>query len=171
MKKFLSLCVFVFLSANTALCFAFGPKIETVEQTLCMIKPTAVRESHMGPIIATIEKANLRIVALKMTKLSDTDAKSFYAELKDKPFFAELVSMMTSGPIVAMVVEGQNAIARTRELVGDTDPKKAKAGTIRKLFGKNISENAIHASDSAESAINEIPFFFNAREIYSGSYR
>ena len=165
MKKYLSL--FLIVLAQTANLFAFGPKPETQEQTFTMIKPTAVRENHIGAIIEMIEKANLRVVALKMTKLSETDAKSFYAVHRDKPFYPDLVKMMTSGPIVAMVVQGENAVSRLRELVGETDPKKAKSGTIRKAFGKDVSENAIHASDSIENAVNEIPFFFNSREIYS----
>ena len=150
--------------AQTA--FGFGPKPETVEQTLAIIKPTAVREGHIGAIIEKIENAKLRLSALKMTKLSRLDTESFYAEHKDKPFFAELVNMMSSGPIVVMVVEGQDAINRLRLLVGATDPNKASDNTIRKLFGKNITENAIHASDSAESAIQEIPFFFNPRDLF-----
>ncbi len=154
--------------AITSLCFGFGPKIETVEQTLCMIKPTAVKDGHIGQILSVFEKTDLRIAGLKMTRLSVDDAQSFYAQLKERPFFKDLVTMMTSGPIVAVVIEGKDAIARTRELIGETDPKKAKAGTIRKLFGKNITENAVHASDSAESAVNEIPFFFNARELFPG---
>lgn len=169
MKKTLCILATLLFCTHSFVCFAFGPKIQTVEQSLCMIKPTAVHDGHIGDIISMIEKADLQIVALKMTKLSDTDAKSFYAELKEKPFFPSLVSMMTSGPVVVMVVQGQNAISKIRDLIGETDPKKAKAGTIRKLFGKNITENAIHASDSPESAVNEIPFFFNARQIYSAS--
>ncbi len=161
------ICVFLFAGLlQTAACFGFGPKPETIEQSFAIIKPTAVREGHIGAIIEMIEKANLKINGLKMTKLSVIDAESFYAEHKGKPFFKELITMMTSGPIVAMVVEGQDAIARLRTLVGATDPNKAANDTIRKAFGKNITENAIHASDSAESAIREIPFFFNSREMF-----
>ena len=154
--------------AITSLCFGFGPKNQMVEQTLCMIKPTAVKDGHIGQILGMFEKTGLRIAGLKMTRLSVDDAQSFYAQLKDKPFFQDLIAMMSSGPIVAVVIEGTDAIARTRDLIGQTDPKKAKAGTIRQLFGKNMTENAVHASDSAESAVNEIPFFFNARELFPG---
>lgn len=162
MKKYLFLLLFV----QSTFCFALGPKPETVEQTFSMIKPEAVREGHIGDIIALIEKQKLRIAALKMTKLSENDAQSFYGEHKDKPFFNDLVKMITSGPIVVMVVEGQDAINRLRTLVGETNPEKAIIGTIRKLFGKNIQDNAIHASDSASAAVSEIPFFFNSREIF-----
>jgi nucleoside-diphosphate kinase len=165
MKQKLS-TLFIFALCLFQSACALGPKPGTTEQTLAIIKPTAVLEGHIGAIIDKIEKANLRLSALKMTKLSKLDAESFYAEHKDKPFFSELVAMMTSGPIVAMVVEGQDAIGRLRTLVGATDPKKAESNTIRGMYGKNITENACHASDSAESAIREIPFFFNSRELF-----
>src|SRR5260221_14671685 len=136
------------------------------EMTFSMIKPTAVKEGHIGGIIEVIEKSRLHIAGLKMVKLSKEEAENFYAEHKGKPFYGELVNMMSSGPIVAMVIEGENVVTRLRDIVGATDPKKANRGTIRQLFGKNVGENAIHASDSPASAITEIPFFFTTQEIY-----
>jgi nucleoside-diphosphate kinase len=133
-----------------------------------MIKPTAVKEHHIGGIIDMIEKANLSIGALKMQKISKEQAEAFYAEHQGKPFFAELVQMMSSGPVVLMVVEGDSAITKLREVVGSTDPKKAAPGTIRATFGKSVGENAIHASDSPQSATREIAFFF-AQDSVSGS--
>lgn len=131
------------------------------DQTFSMIKPTAVKEHHIGGIIDAIEKANLTIVALKMQTISKEQAEAFYGEHKGKPFYPELVQMMSSGPVVLMVVEGDNAVPALRKVVGSTDPKKADAGTIRATFGKSVGENAIHASDSPESAAREIAFFFN----------
>lgn len=151
MKKFLFLLV---LCAPVLCAPAYG------DQTFSMIKPTAVKEHHIGGIIDTIEKANLSIAALKMQTISQEQAEAFYAEHKGKPFYPELVKMMSSGPVVLMVVEGDNAVAALRKVVGSTDPKKADAGTIRALFGKSVGENAIHASDSPESAQREIQFFF-----------
>lgn len=135
------------------------------ERTFSMIKPTAVQEHHIGGIIDMIEKAHLSVVALKMQSLSKEQAEAFYAEHKGKPFYPELVKMMSSGPIVLMVIEGDNAVAHLREVVGSTDPKKATVGTIRATFGKSVGENAIHASDSKESAAREIGFFFSQEEI------
>ncbi len=130
------------------------------EETFSMIKPGAVQAHHIGEIIAMIEKQNLTLSNLKMEKLSEPQAEAFYAEHKGKPFYPELVKMMTSGPVVLMVVDGDNAVLRLREIVGSTDPSKAAPGTIRQAFGKSVGENAIHASDSAESAKREITFFF-----------
>ena len=156
MKKFIiSFCAFL-LSFSLASC----------EQTFSMIKPTAVKEHHIGGIIDCIEKANLSVVALKMHKLSYAQAEAFYAEHKDKPFYPELASMMSSGPVVLMVIEGDNAVLKLREAIGSTDPKKAAPGTIRALFGKSVTENAIHGSDSKASAEREIAFFFAKEELY-----
>jgi len=149
MKNFLlSLCAFLLCNALQA------------EKTFSMIKPTAVKEHHIGGIIDLIEKANLSVVALKMQNITKEQAESFYGEHKGKPFYADLVNMMSSGPVVLMVIEGDNAVMHLREIVGSTDPKKASAGTIRATFGKSVGENAIHASDSTESAKREITFFF-----------
>ncbi|MCE5293508.1 MAG: nucleoside-diphosphate kinase [Chlamydiales bacterium] len=134
------------------------------DQTFSMIKPTAVKEHHIGGIIDLIEKANLSIADVKMQQLTKEQAEAFYAEHKGKPFFGELVSMMSSGPVVLMVVEGDNAQAKLRDIIGSTDPKKASPGTIRASFGKSVTENAIHGSDSPESAKREIAFFFAGDE-------
>lgn len=160
-------CSFVAILGLVFSLSAAEPIVETKKQlTFSMIKPTAVKEGHIGGILEVIEKSNLRIAALKMLKLSKEDAESFYGEHKGKSFYADLVAMMSSGPIVAMVVEGENSVERLREIVGSTDPKKAERNTIRARFGKNVGENAIHASDSPESASKEIPFFFGPRDIY-----
>ncbi len=130
------------------------------DQTFSMIKPTAVKEHHIGGIINMIEQANLELVALKMQRITKEQAEAFYGEHKGKPFYNDLVAMMSSGPVVLMVVEGDNAVPHLREIVGATDPKKAAPGTIRASYGKSVGENAIHASDSPESAKREIAFFF-----------
>ena len=135
------------------------------ERTFSMIKPAAVQEHHIGGIIDMIEKAHLSIAGLKMQRLSTEQAEAFYAEHKGKPFYNDLVKMMSSGPIVLMVIEGDGAVAKLREVVGSTDPKKANVGTIRATFGKSVGDNAIHASDSPESATREISFFFSEEEI------
>ncbi len=145
-------------------------KIETnmakLERTLTMIKPDAVRNGHLGVIIDKITSAGFKIIALKMTQLSRRDAGLFYSEHEGKPFFHELVEYMVSGPIVVAIVEKENCIRDYRAFIGATDPKKAAPGTIRALYGKDISENAIHASDSPESSERECKFHFAAREIY-----
>lgn len=136
------------------------------QKTFSMIKPNAVRDGHIGGIIQIIEQSGLHVVGLKMTKFTQKEAESFYAEHKDRPFFKDLVTTMSSGPIVAMVIEGTNAVFRLRELVGATDPQKAVPGSIRAIFGKSVTENSIHASDSETSALREIPFFFDEKEIF-----
>ncbi len=140
--------------------FIVSASILVADQTFSMIKPTAVKEHHIGGIIDMIEKANFTVKGLKMQHLSQEQAEAFYAEHKGKPFYNDLVSMMSSGPVVLMVIEGDNVVSRFRETIGATDPKKAASGTIRALFGKSVGENAIHASDSPESAKREISFFF-----------
>ena len=134
-----------------------------LERTLTMIKPDAVRNGHLGVIIDKITSAGFKIIALKMTQLSRRDAGLFYAEHEGKPFFHELVEYMVSGPIVVAIVEKENCIRDYRAFIGATDPKKAAPGTIRALYGKDISENAIHASDSPESSERECKFHFAAR--------
>ena len=140
--------------------------MEKLERTLTMIKPDAVRNGHLGVIIDKITEAGFKIIALKMTQLSRRDAGLFYAEHEGKPFFNELIEYMVSGPIVVAIVEKENSIRDYRAFIGSTDPKKAAPGTIRALYGKDISENAIHASDSPESSVRECNFHFAAREIY-----
>jgi nucleoside-diphosphate kinase len=136
-----------------------------VEQTLSIIKPDAVSDNHIGDIVARFEKSGLKIVAQRMMQLSKTEAEGFYAEHKGKGFFDGLVEFMTSGPVVVQVLSGENAIALNREIMGATDPAKAAPGTIRALFGKAISANAVHGSDSPVSAAREIAYFFPAHEV------
>ncbi len=137
------------------------------EQTLSIIKPDAVRDNHIGEILARFEKNGLRIAAMKMTKLSPEQAKLFYIEHKGKPFYEDLASYMSSGPVVVSVLEGDGAIFKNREIMGATDPAQAKPGTIRKDFAKSKQSNAVHGSDSPESAKREISFFFKQDEIFS----
>ncbi len=136
-----------------------------VERTLSIIKPDATERNLTGKIIAMLEDAGLRIVAQKRVRWSDEQAKAFYAVHKDRPFYDELVAFMTSGPIVLQVLEGEDAVARNREVMGATDPAKAAAGTIRKEFAENIERNSVHGSDSAENAAKEISMCFSDDEI------
>ena len=136
-----------------------------VERTLAIIKPDAVERNLIGEIISEIEKNNLKVVAMKMLWLSKREAEGFYYVHKGKPFFDSLTDYMSSGPIVVMVLEGENAIERWRKLMGATNPENAEEGTIRKRFGLNIEKNSVHGSDSPESAKYEISYFFNALEI------
>lgn len=136
-----------------------------VERTLSIIKPDAVAKNVIGEIVSRFEKAGLRIVAMKMVHLSDEKAGGFYAEHKERPFFKDLVSFMTSGPVVVQVLEGEGAVAKNRDLMGATNPKDAAAGTIRADFASTIDENAVHGSDSAASAEREIAYFFAADEL------
>jgi nucleoside-diphosphate kinase len=139
---------------------------QTIEQTLSIIKPDAVEQNQIGNIIEYFEREGLSVVAAKMLHLSAEQAKGFYAVHKDKPFYGDLVTFMTSGPILVMVLEGENAIARNREIMGATDPSKANPGTIRCDFATSIERNAVHGSDSAETAKKEIAFFFKPNEIF-----
>jgi nucleoside-diphosphate kinase len=132
----------------------------SVERTLCMVKPDAVAKHAAGAILAAIEESGLRIVAVKSLRLSRAQAEGFYAVHRHRPFFAALVEFMTSGPIVAAVLEGEGAIARWRGLMGPTDSKKAPPGTIRGRFGTDIEKNAVHGSDALDTAHFEIPYFF-----------
>lgn len=136
-----------------------------MQKTLSIIKPDAVKKGVIGKIIDRFESNGLRIAAAKKLKLSEEDAKNFYIVHKDRPFYGELVKFMTSGPVVVMVLEGENAVAKNRELMGATDPKKAEKGTIRADFADSIDANAVHGSDSLENAAIEISFFFSNREI------
>jgi nucleoside-diphosphate kinase len=137
-----------------------------MEQTLSIIKPDAVAKNVVGQILARFEEAGLRIAATKKIRLSRVDAEAFYAVHKDRPFFGELVEFMISGPVVVTVLEGENAMAKNRELMGATNPKEAAPGTIRADFADSIDANAVHGSDSLENAEVEINFFFPQREIY-----
>lgn len=131
-----------------------------IERTLSIIKPDAVRKSHVGDIISRFERKGLRPIAMKMAKLSKQQAGAFYEVHKGRPFYNDLVTFMTSGPVLIMVLEGENAVAANREIMGATDPKKAASATIRADFADSIDENAVHGSDSAENAAIEIAFFF-----------
>lgn len=130
------------------------------EQTLSIIKPDAVSKNHIGGIISKLEKGGLKIVAAKMIQLSKTQAEEFYAVHKERPFYKDLVSFMTSGPVLIMALEGDDAVLKNRDIMGATDPQKATPGTIRQEFAKTIDENAVHGSDSLENAQREIAFFF-----------
>lgn len=133
-----------------------------IEHTLSIIKPDAVAKNVIGEIYARFEKGGLRIIAAKMLHLSREQAEDFYAVHKERPFYGELVEYMTSGPVMVQVLEGDDAIARNRELMGDTDPSKAAPGTIRADFAETIDENAVHGSDGPDTAKTEIGFFFGA---------
>jgi len=137
------------------------------ERTLSIIKPDAVAKNVIGEIISRFEKNGLKVVAAKMLRLSREQAEGFYAEHKGRPFFNDLVGFMTSGPVVVQVLEGENAIARNRELMGATNPQEAAAGTIRADFAETIDANAVHGSDSPTSAEREVKYFFDDKEICS----
>ena len=138
-----------------------------VERTLSIIKPDAVGKNVIGQIISRFEAAGLTVVAAKLVHLSDAIAGGFYAEHKERPFYADLVAFMTSGPVVVQVLEGENAIALNRELMGATNPQEAAPGTIRAEFAQSIDANAVHGSDSPASAEREVTYFFASSEIYA----
>ena len=136
-----------------------------VERTLSIIKPDATRRNLTGEIVARFEKAGLRVVAQRRIRLSKAQAEAFYAVHAARPFYKSLVEFMTSGPVVVQVLEGENAIARNREVMGATDPSKAAPGTIRKDFAQSMEANSVHGSDAPETAANEIRFFFSDLDI------
>ena len=138
-----------------------------VEQTLSIIKPDAVAKNVIGQILARFEQAGLKIVAARMMSLSRREAEGFYAVHKGRPFFNDLVDFMTSGPVVVQVLQGEDAIQKNRDLMGATDPRKAAKGTIRADFAQSIDANAVHGSDSPQTAASEIAYFFPTLEIYS----
>ena len=144
-----------------------GEAVVATERTLSIIKPDAVGKNNIGQIESRFEEAGLKIVAMKMIHLNDELAGGFYAEHKERPFYKDLVGFMTSGPVVVQVLEGDNAIARNRDLMGATNPKEAVAGSIRADFAESIDANAVHGSDSPESAAREVAYFFQASEICS----
>ncbi len=139
----------------------------TGSTTFTMIKPDAVQAGNIGDILAMISKAGFRIAGMKMTRLSREEASSFYAVHRERPFYEGLVTFMSSGPIVAAVLEKENAVEEFRKLIGNTDPEKAEPGTVRKLFASSIQKNAVHGSDSDENAAREAAFFFPARERFT----
>jgi len=136
------------------------------EQTLSIIKPDAVGKNLIGAIISRFEQAGLKVVAAKMRHLSKSDAEGFYAVHKERPFFHDLVTFMTSGPVLVMILEGENAISKNRDIMGATNPAEASPGTIRAEFANNIEENAVHGSDAPETARFEIDYFFQPEEIF-----
>jgi nucleoside-diphosphate kinase len=138
-----------------------------VERTLSIIKPDAVAKNVIGQIYSRFEKAGLKVIAARMAHLSRSDAEGFYAVHKGRPFFKDLVEFMISGPVMIQVLEGDNAIAKNRDLMGATDPSKAAAGTIRADFAKSIDANAVHGSDAPETAQTEIAYFFASCNVYS----
>jgi nucleoside-diphosphate kinase len=136
-----------------------------MSRTLAIIKPDAVSSGKAGKILAHLEEAEFQVIALRLTRLSEAQAGSFYAVHRDRPFFHSLVSFMTSGPCLPMVLEAEDAVLRLRETIGATDPAEAADGTVRALFAENKERNAIHASDSDENAASEIAFFFSNQDI------
>ncbi len=138
-----------------------------VERTLSIIKPDAVKKNVIGQILARFEAAGLRIIAARMMHLSRAEAEGFYAVHRGRPFFGDLVEFMTSGPVLVQVLEGEGAIAKNRDLMGATDPKKAAKGTLRADFAESIDANAVHGSDGPDTAKTEIAYFFPACEVYS----
>ena len=136
-----------------------------IERTFSIIKPDAVKKNAIGGVTAKLEEGGLRVIASRMVRLTEAQAKAFYAVHKDRPFYGDLVKFMTEGPVVVQVLEGENAILKNREIMGATNPEKADAGTIRKLFGTNIERNAVHGSDAPETAAQEIAFFFSGSEL------
>ncbi|ADI38894.1 Nucleoside diphosphate kinase [Waddlia chondrophila 2032/99] len=145
----------------------FAPLFAQVEQTLSIIKPDAVQGHHIGEIIQIFEGNGLQVAAIKMVRMSKNDAMEFYEVHKDRPFYEQLTNFMHAGPVVAMVLEGENAVAKNRQLMGETNPENAKPGTIRYRFAKSVQSNAVHGSDSLENAKKEIAFFFNRQEIHT----
>ena len=139
-----------------------------IERTLSIIKPDAVAKNVIGKIYSRFEDNGLKVIAAKLAWLSPQEAGEFYAVHKERPFYKDLVSFMISGPVMIQALEGENAIAKNRELMGATDPKKAEAGTIRADFAESIDANAVHGSDAPETAAIEIAYFFPASEVYAG---
>ncbi len=137
-----------------------------IEQTLSIIKPDAIGKHIIGAILSRFESAGLSIVAMKMMHLSKEQAESFYQIHSERPFFTELVQFMISGPVVVLVLQGEDAVSKNRELMGETDPAKSEVGTIRADFADSIDANAVHGSDSLDNAVNEIAFFFAAEDVY-----
>jgi nucleoside-diphosphate kinase len=137
----------------------------TVERTLSIVKPDGVRKNVIGEVYRRFERAGLAIVAARMTRLSQAQAEGFYAVHRERPFFRDLVSYMTSGPVIVQVLEGEGAVARHREIMGATDPKKAAPGTIRADLAESIEQNVVHGSDSPENAAREIAYFFAETEL------
>jgi nucleoside-diphosphate kinase len=137
----------------------------SIERTFGIVKPDAVAQNAIGGVIEMIEKSGLKIVGLRLVHLSEAQARAFYVVHKERPFYSSLVKFMTSGPVVVMAIEGENAIARYREVMGPTDSKKAPAGTIRNKYGTDIEKNAVHGSDGPDTARGELSFFFAGQDL------
>jgi nucleoside-diphosphate kinase len=142
-----------------------------VERTLSIIKPDGVEKAVIGKIVARFEEKGLKPIAMRLTRLSQAEAEGFYAVHKARPFFADLVKFMTSGPVVLMVLEGEGAVAKNREIMGATDPKKAADGTLRKDFATDIEKNTVHGSDSVENARVEVSYFFPEVQIHGYEWK
>ncbi len=142
-----------------------------IERTLSILKPDALEKGVIGKIVSRFEENGLKPIAMRLQHLSQREAEGFYAVHKERPFFKDLVSFMTSGPVVMMCLEGENAMQKNRDLMGATDPKKAAAGTIRADFAKSIDANTVHGSDSLENAKNEIAYFFRSTELFPYDYK
>jgi nucleoside-diphosphate kinase len=136
-----------------------------VERTLAIIKPDAVAGGHMGEILTIVQQKGFRIIGMKMRRLSQREAEAFYEVHRQRPFFSGLVKFMTESPVLLLALEGENAVAKWREVMGATNPANATEGTIRKRFAENIERNSVHGSDSLETAAHEVPFFFSAAEL------
>jgi nucleoside-diphosphate kinase len=136
-----------------------------MERTLSIIKPNAIEDNNMGNIVGRFEKEGLRVAAARLTRLSKEKAEGFYIEHKERPFFGSLVSFMTSGPVLLLALEGENAISKNREIMGATNPAEAEENTLRKLYAKSLEANAVHGSDSKASAEREIAYFFDKNEV------
>jgi len=136
-----------------------------VETTFSIIKPNAVKKNVIGPILQKFEESGLKIAAAKLTKIPRAQCEEFYAEHKERPFFGELVDFMTSGPVMLLALHGENAVLRNREIMGATNPAEAAEGTLRKLYGDSVGENAVHGSDSPASAQRELKIFFSENEM------
>jgi len=140
-----------------------------MERTLSIIKPNAVEDNNIGNIVGRFEKEGLKIAAAKMIHLSKEKAEGFYIEHKERPFFGSLVGFMTSGPVLLMVLEGEGAVLKNREIMGATNPEEAAEGTLRKLYARSLEANAVHGSDSTQSADREISYFFEGSELFKRS--
>lgn len=148
-----------------------GLVIMAIERTFSIIKPNSVEDNNIGAIISRFEKSGLRIAAAKLVQMSQTKAEGFYAEHKARPFFGELCEFMTRSPVMLLCLEGENAVAKNREVMGATNPAQAAEGTIRKDFAKSIGENSVHGSDSAEAAKRELAYFFEPSEIVNSKIK
>lgn len=165
-KKFILAVLALIVALGAFFWFQKKPFKSGMQRTLSLIKPDAVVANHSGLIISQIEASGLKVIGLRMTRLSQAQAEQFYAVHKDRAFYPTLVDYMSSGPIVAIVLEGSDAVSTYRTLMGATNPENADEGTLRKQFGTNIEKNAVHGSDSVDNARKEIAFFFTDKEIY-----